>query len=127
MLNLLNSQIDFDPFSEDELLDAVLISLYSNRKVDDSEIPEGHENQGFWGDQLDPNGLKVGSDLWILRREYMSEELAGKARQFIEDALQWLIDDGWAEEIRVIVQQEEDRLHPIVEIDKDIYNLGKFI
>jgi phage gp46-like protein len=43
----------------------------------------------------------IGSRLWLLRRAKQTDATAKRARDFIVEALQWLLDDGLATAIDV--------------------------
>jgi phage gp46-like protein len=77
-----------------DLVTAVLISLFTDRVAnsDDELSPGSNDPRGWWGDagELYP----VGSRLWLLRREKQSAATAARAKDYIVEALQWLIDDG---------------------------------
>lgn len=77
-----------------DLVSAVLISLFTDRvaNVDDA-IPDGsNDPRGWWADG--GQQYPIGSRLWLLQRSKQTDETASKARDFIAEALQWMIDDG---------------------------------
>lgn len=80
--------------SGDDLRSAVLISLFTDRTANqDDVIPDGTgDPRGWWGDvdQTHP----IGSRLWLLNRAKQTTETLNSARDYIAEALQWLIDDG---------------------------------
>lgn len=78
----------------DDLITAVLISLFTDRVANaDDEIPDGTgDPRGWWGDAGET--YPVGSRLWLLQREKQTAETAARAKDYIAEALQWLLDDG---------------------------------
>lgn len=82
---------------EDGLETAILLSLFTDAR-------EGDE-RGWWGNRLAvpgvPLGWQRGSLLWTLRREKATAETLRKAKEFIEAALAWLIEDGVASAVLV--------------------------
>lgn len=87
---------------QDEGLEtAVILSLFTNRRVTDEELPDGTTNkQGYWGDKYaQVNGDKMGSRLWTLERSKRLTETLRRAEDFAKEALQWLIEDGVATSI----------------------------
>lgn len=82
---------------------AVIISLFSDMRIDAEELPHGESSKrGWWGDLISEiPGDKIGSRLWLLRREKVTLETANRAEEYALEALQWLIDDGVAETIEV--------------------------
>src|SRR5471032_1175811 len=73
---------------------AVYISLFSDRAANpDDVIPDGSgDPRGWWGDtgQEQP----IGSRLWLLGRAKQTTDALNLAKDYITEALQWLIDDG---------------------------------
>lgn len=89
----------------------VLTSILLNRRANpDDVLPYGYQNkggalgddrQGWVGDILDERGRLVGSRLWLLDQELATEETIARAYEYIEEALQHLIDDGHASSIDI--------------------------
>ena len=97
-----NGQFDItldgpDLGAEHGLRTAVLISLFTDRRAEaDDVIPDGTTNRrGWWADPA------LGSRLWLLGREKQTAEVLNRARDYAEEALQWLIDEGIAQEVAV--------------------------
>lgn len=80
---------------------AVMVSLFTDRRAtDDDVLPPGEtDRRGWWGEQLD--GQPIGSRLWLLRRAKRMPETLRLARDYIREALAWLIDDALASRIDV--------------------------
>jgi len=80
-----------------ELETAILVSLFTDRIAHaDDVIPDGTtDRRGWWGDG-DPQlaDSPLGSRLWLLDRAKQTEAVRLRARDYIVEALQWLIDDG---------------------------------
>ena len=100
------------------LYTAVIVSLFTNAKAElYEELPSGEtDRQGWWGDYLDdsetrgPTGAagakfirrrKLGSRLWLLRREIQHQKIVARAEQYASEALQWLIDDQLVRAVQV--------------------------
>ena len=77
-----------------DLETAVLISLFTNRIANpDDFIPDGTgDPRGWWGDYGEDK--PIGSRLWLLDRSKQTQEVLNNARDYIIEALQWLVDDG---------------------------------
>ncbi|MEX6089268.1 phage GP46 family protein [Raoultella planticola] len=87
----------------DPLTRAVIVSLFSWRKAEADDNP-GQDN-GWWGDSFPTiQNDRIGSRLYLLSREKLTNKIALKAREYISQALQWLVDDGVA--VRVDVAAE---------------------
>jgi phage gp46-like protein len=84
-----------------DLETAVLISLFTDRIANaDDFIPDGTgDPRGWWGD-LD-EATPIGSRLWLLDRSKQKQEVLNNARDYIVEALQWLVDDGLVASIDV--------------------------
>ena len=99
-------------FVADDLPRAVVNSLFSwARARDDDELP-GVSRFGWWGDSFAADeGDRFGSRLWLLSREKMTSDVPERAREYCEEALQWLIDDGVASGVSVTAERgQNDRL-----------------
>lgn len=102
------------------LVRAVLISLFTWRRANpDDELP-AEARQGWWGDSypVEPND-RIGSRLWLLSRSKLTSDTARRAREYAEEALQWLLDDGVAARIEVEAERQGlDRLALVCRIFK---------
>jgi phage gp46-like protein len=84
----------------DALATSVYLSLFTDRRAeDDDTLPDGSNNRrGWWADPA------FGSRLWLLTREKQIPQTLNRARQYAEQALQWLLDDGIAATITVTTE-----------------------
>ncbi|WP_322069971.1 phage GP46 family protein [Paraburkholderia bannensis] len=78
----------------DDLQSAVLVSLFTDRLANaDDAIPDGTgDPRGWWGDIGEDK--PIGSRLWLLDRSKQTQEVLNLARDYIIEAIQWLVDDG---------------------------------
>lgn len=93
--------------ADDGLETAVLISLFTDRRArDDDALPYADaDRRGWWGDSFaDRAGDQIGSRLWLLRREKQLSAVVTRAREYAEEALQWLLDDGIAQRVEVTAE-----------------------
>ena len=79
---------------------AVIISLFSWRRANpDDNAPTP---MGWWGDTYPTvTGDRIGSRLWLLGREKITNDTLNRARDYATEALQWMLDDGVAARIDV--------------------------
>lgn len=100
------NDVTLTSYADQPLIRAVIISLFSWRLADpDDDVQEG-DRHGWWGDTYaEVEGDLTGSRLWELLRHTITEETLAMARQFAEEALQWLIDDRVAESVIVDVER----------------------
>ncbi|TCS62594.1 phage GP46 family protein [Varunaivibrio sulfuroxidans] len=101
---------------------AIAISLFTDRRAHPDDILPGDgaprsggrgggDRRGWWGDGAPPvvdgapaEGDRIGSRLWLLGREKIVPETIARARTYVREALQWLIDDGVAARVDVAVE-----------------------
>ena len=93
----------------DSLSRAVVISLFTWQRASQSDEVDNDQRMGWWGDTFAENkGDKIGSKLWLLLRQKITEEALNRAQEYAYDALKWLIDDGICSDITVNVERDED-------------------
>lgn len=91
-----------DLVAEDTLTTAVVLSLLCDRTAQPHEVDVGGDRRGWWADAfaavatVDAARDQFGSRLWLLMREKQLPETQRRLRAYIEEALQWLVDDGLA-------------------------------
>lgn len=93
-----------DLLPDDGLLTAVIISLFTNRLADTGdELPAGEaDRQGWWADATLPGGKdRIGSKLWLLRREKQLPSVVARAREYALEALAWIVAEGRASTLEV--------------------------
>lgn len=94
---------------EDTLTTAVMLSLMCDRLAEAHEVPAGEDRRGWWADAfaaVNQDAVKAdsfGSRLWLLAREKQTPETEQRLREYIAEALQWLVDDELAEDLVVTV------------------------
>lgn len=80
--------------TDEGLETAIIISLFSDARASEAELPEGQTDpRGWWGDIADPDDV-IGSKLWTLHRQKSLNDVAVRAEEYARAALQWLVDDG---------------------------------
>jgi len=92
-----------DLVSDEGLRSAVLLSLFTNRLAEPSDIlPDERANrQGWWADVLVSDDL-FGSRLWLLQRSNLTSETLRLAERYAQQSLQWMIDDAIARDIKIV-------------------------
>jgi phage gp46-like protein len=102
----------------------VIISLYSDKRAPDGATlpdPLNTDRRGWWGDETaEKENDEIGSLLWLLNRAKTTEQNLLAAKTYVEEALQWMIDEDIAAKINVITERGgvvgNDRLEIKVEI-----------
>ena len=106
-----------------DLESAVIVSLFTWARAKPEEVPEGTPKYGWFGDKIDSeNTDSTGSKLYLLKREKITEDTVSRAKEYIQDALAWLIDDGIASEISVELERNKNdgnRVDGIIVIRRD--------
>ena len=85
---------------------AVVMSLFTWRRANPDDDLPSNKKFGWWGDtypQIDND--RIGSRLWLLSRAKLTPETVLKAKEYAEEALQWLIDDGAAASVIVLAER----------------------
>lgn len=84
------------------LVRAVVISLFTWRRANpDDELP-GDLRMGWWADTFPgvPND-RIGSRLWLLSRATLVPETITRAKEYAEEALAWMVEDGVAARVEI--------------------------
>lgn len=93
----------------DSLSRAVVISLFTWQRASQSDEVDNDQRMGWWGDTFAENkDDKIGSKLWLLLRQKITEETLNRAQEYAYESLKWLIDDGICSDITVSVERDED-------------------
>jgi phage gp46-like protein len=93
--------------SAEPLVRAVSISLFTWRRAQPDDYLPGTERMGWWGDSFAPvEGDRIGSRLWLLARAKLLADTPAKAKEYAEEALQWLLDDGVAAKVDVQAERQ---------------------
>lgn len=97
-----------DLLRDDGLEPAVLLSLFTDRRAKPDQLrpdDDPTDLRGWWGDiSANVEGDQHGSLLWLLRREKQTSEVLARARQYAEQALQWMLDDRVASRLSVTTE-----------------------
>lgn len=94
--------LDSALLTDDSLTNAIVISLFTDARVDNQ--------RGWWGNDFNQNEerqVEMGSRLWTLARSKQLADVLDDAQAYAEQALQWLIDDGHALAIDVMAPNPE--------------------
>lgn len=94
--------LDSALLTDDSLTNAIVISLFTDARVDNQ--------RGWWGNDFNQNEerqVEMGSRLWTLARTKQLADVLDDAKVYAEQALQWLIDDSHALAIDVMATNPE--------------------
>lgn len=89
---------------DEGLRTAVIISLFTDRRVNKEDVLLGQSQKGWFGDApelIENVGDAWGSKLWLLEREKQTQVTLTRAVEYAKEALQWMIADEIAATIEV--------------------------
>lgn len=117
--NLMKGDFSFNSLlqdleSDEGIESAVVISVFTDRRAEIDDIlpdPDNPDLRGWWGDLASPEveGDQIGSRNWLFSREKTLASVLVRMKQYTEEALSWMIEDGVA--VRVDVTTE--RIGPV--------------
>lgn len=90
--------------TDDGLTTAVLLSLFTDARArPDDRLPHSDtDRRGWWGDAWPMvSGESMGSRLWLVWPGKQTGENLQRAREYAQEALQWLVTDGIASSVEV--------------------------
>jgi phage gp46-like protein len=100
--------IDSDLASERGLMTGVVLSLFTHRRAEDDDKPpsgDARDRRGWWADQFaDVEGDRFGSRLWLLDRSKRTNETVLRAKEYVREALAWMLEDKVVESIDVTIE-----------------------
>lgn len=84
----------------DKMIRAAVISLFTWRRAHDDDDLPGNQRFGWWGDSYPSEANdRIGSRLWLLTRSKLASDTPSRAKEYADEALQWMLDDGVAARI----------------------------
>jgi phage gp46-like protein len=92
-----------DLVADNGLETAVSISLFTERRVSDEELPDLEYNKrGWWGDVFpEQDQDQIGSRLWTIDRSKVLTETLRRSEELCKESLIWMQEDGIADEIKI--------------------------
>lgn len=84
------------------LQSAVLVSLFTDRRARPDDRIGADDPRGWWGDSY--AAQPIGCRLWLLLRSKRTTETLRRAKDYILESLQWLLDDGVAARVDVLTE-----------------------
>jgi phage gp46-like protein len=108
-----------DLSQENALFTCVSIQLFTNLRDDNSDNLSPKDPQGWLGDAIINSDFgAIGSHLWLLEQTFLSNELAGLAKGYAENAVQPMQDLGIIAgfEITTEINKQNKRLNLGVEL-----------
>ncbi|MBE9542506.1 MAG: phage GP46 family protein [Proteobacteria bacterium] len=105
-INILNGDLETD----NGLETAVAISVFTDKRVTDEELPDLEESKrGWWGDMYpEVDQDKIGSRLWTLEREKKLVETLRLSEDYTREALDWMLEDSIADSVDVVSNYDDN-------------------
>jgi len=114
-----------DLAADEGLETAVTISLFTDRQANTGDVAPGEDRRGWWGDALNGNPEdRIGSRLWLLERENLTDETLRRAETYAKESLQWLIEDGVADSVSVQASKSGDAPGAMLRLEVEIVRPG---
>lgn len=110
--NIFDLGIDNGDLASDNTLEtSILVSIFTDRRVTDEQLPIGHRSKrGWWGDLYpDAPNDRIGSRLWTLLPGKVTTDTLRLAEDYTREAMQWMIDDGVCSIINVKSEYNNDK------------------
>ena len=99
------------------------LSISGERRATAAEVPTPENRRGWIGNILsDIPGFEAGSKLWLLKQARLTPATVTAAKNYTQDALQWMIDDGFAKTITVTAEQQGvSKIVAAIDIDGEVF------
>lgn len=98
-----------DLLTSNDLESAVIVSLFTWARAKKSEVDENSPRFGWWGDKIETDSTdSTGSKLYLLKRRKITDETMAQAKEYIEEALFWMVEDKVISELLVVVERDQD-------------------
>jgi len=99
---------DGDLATDSGLEAAVVLSLFLDRRAEPDDVTDDDNKRGWWADGLDGDGDLIGSRLWLLNRAKTVADVPGKAEEYADEALAWMVEDQVAKSVQTSAQRVGD-------------------
>jgi len=96
-----------DLVPDDGLETAILTSILSDQRADESQVPQPEFRRGWIGDLVTPfPGVKYGSLIWLTEQSRLTQRVLNSIKDYAEKSLQWMIDTSLANEIEATATRQ---------------------
>lgn len=96
---------DGDLVTDAGLESAVVLSLFIDRRAETDDVIDDDDKRGWWADGIDSDGDLIGSRLWLLQRSKTVADIPRRAKEYAEEALDWMREDGVAKSVLASAQR----------------------
>lgn len=92
------------------------VSLFADARAQADEVPAPQLRRGWWGNEF--LTIPIGSKLWFLDQAVNNEQRLVQSINSAQLALQWLIDNNFADNVEVSGSQERDIIDLQIKVSK---------
>ncbi len=93
--------VNGDILSVDFFDTAIIVSLFAERRADESEVVESRLRRGWIGNEGTPN-FEIGSKIWLYEQSRLTRTVINGITIAARQALQTLVDEGFATQIKSV-------------------------
>ncbi len=110
------SFVDGDLKGVESMDTAIKLSIFEERRADESEQPVNELRRGWWGNELsDVEGFEIGSKLWELYQARATQETSNRAVTFLQGANSWFVEDNRLESVEITSQLVGSQITPRID------------
>lgn len=102
--------------SEDAFDTSIIVSLFTDARADESEVPTPEDRRGWIGNL--GQTFQIGSKLWMYSQSRSNDRTAQGVRSEVQSALKFFVDDGFVKSIEVIATPIENGIGFEVSINR---------
>ena len=93
---------------------SIILSLLTDRRASSGEVPPIELRRGWWGNIIlrslnNQQELELGSKIWLTYQERNDETTRNFIRNYINEALIWLVEYGYVKSIVSEITKIEER------------------
>lgn len=103
---------------------SLIISIYGERRASANEMPVAELRRGWIGNEN--NDYENGSKLWLYEQERITRAILNKITTEAENSVQWLIDDGFCDDIQVTAVVSDLGVGLQINIERNNSKISRF-
>lgn len=115
--------IDFDTDGDflmsDGIETAIIMTVLSVQRADESEVTKAIHRRGDWSNELNEDDeFEVGSKLWLLEQARVIQESLNNGIGSLESAFQWMVEDNIIKEVIINGEIIDNSMKYTIELTK---------
>jgi len=111
--------VDGDIASTNSFETALQMSLLLDKRAISSEKPRPQDRRGWFGNLFNRiEDYNIGSKLWLLSQARNTQDTENRAVDYVNNSLQWLIEDGHATNINVSSSRTIEGISIFINIER---------